>query len=64
MPDELVVAGDALVVGGGRAGMSTAVTAARNGASVVPLDKNVIGRGGVFAQGAVLMDSPVIGRAP
>src|SRR5688500_1643717 len=44
--DERVVEGDVLVVGGGGAGMFAAVAAARNGARVVLLDKNVIGRGG------------------
>jgi succinate dehydrogenase/fumarate reductase flavoprotein subunit len=44
--DERVVEGEVLVVGGGGAGMFAAVAAARNGARVVLLDKNVIGRGG------------------
>jgi succinate dehydrogenase/fumarate reductase flavoprotein subunit len=46
MSDGLVIEGDVLVVGGGGAGMFAAVTAARNGANVVLLDKNVVGRGG------------------
>lgn len=37
---------DVLVAGGGAAGMYAAVAAARNGARVVLIDKNVIGRGG------------------
>jgi len=37
---------DVLVVGGGGAGMFAAVSAARNGAHVVLIDKNVVGRGG------------------
>jgi len=37
---------DVLVVGGGGAGMFAAVAAARNGAGVVLIDKNVVGRGG------------------
>ena len=37
---------DVLVVGGGAAGMFAAVSAARNGAEVVLIDKNVVGRGG------------------
>ena len=37
---------DVLVVGGGGAGMFAAISAARNGAQVVLIDKNVIGRGG------------------
>ena len=37
---------DVLVVGGGGAGMFAAVSAARNGAQVVLIDKNIVGRGG------------------
>ena len=37
---------DVLVVGGGSAGMFAALYAAREGADVVLLDKNVVGRGG------------------
>ena len=37
---------DVLVVGGGGAGMFAALAAARNGAEVVLIDKNVVGRGG------------------
>jgi succinate dehydrogenase/fumarate reductase flavoprotein subunit len=37
---------DVVVAGGGAAGMYAAVAAARNGARVVLIDKNVIGRGG------------------
>jgi len=37
---------DVLVAGGGAAGMYAAVAAARNGARVVLIDKNVVGRGG------------------
>jgi len=44
--DELILEGDVLVVGGGGAGMFAAVAAARNGASVFLLDRNVVGRGG------------------
>ena len=46
MDDALTVACDVLVVGGGGAGMFAAVAAARNGAQVALLDKNVVGRGG------------------
>jgi succinate dehydrogenase/fumarate reductase flavoprotein subunit len=46
MSDELVIEADVLIVGGGGAGMFAAVAAARNGANVVLLDKNVVGRGG------------------
>ena len=46
MADEITVEGDVLVVGGGGAGMFAAVAAARNGARVLLLDKNVVGRGG------------------
>src|SRR5258708_14983688 len=45
-PDEITLESDVLVVGGGGAGMFAAVAAARNGARVLLLDKNVIGRGG------------------
>ena len=37
---------DVLVAGGGAAGMYAAVAAARNGARVLLIDKNVISRGG------------------
>ena len=37
---------DVVIVGGGGAGMFAAVSAARNGAHVVLIDKNVVGRGG------------------
>ncbi len=37
---------DVVVAGGGGAGMYAAIAAARNGARVVLIDKNVIGRGG------------------
>ena len=37
---------DVVVAGGGAAGMYAAVAAARNGARVILIDKNVIGRGG------------------
>src|SRR5882757_9143519 len=46
MTDVITLEGDVLVVGGGGAGMFAAVAAARNGARVLLLDKNVIGRGG------------------
>jgi succinate dehydrogenase/fumarate reductase flavoprotein subunit len=46
MADEFLIEGDVLVVGGGGAGMFAAVAAARNGARVLLLDKNVVGRGG------------------
>ena len=46
MADEITLEGDVLVVGGGGAGMFAAVAAARNGARVLLLDKNVVGRGG------------------
>src|SRR2546428_12538986 len=43
---------DVLIVGAGGAGMYAAVAAARNGASVILLDKSLVGRGGatVMAQ--------------
>jgi succinate dehydrogenase/fumarate reductase flavoprotein subunit len=44
VPVELTT--DVLVVGGGSAGMFAALYAARNGARVTLLDKNVVGRGG------------------
>jgi aspartate oxidase len=37
---------DVLVAGGGAAGMFAAIAAARRGAQVILLDKNVVGRGG------------------
>ena len=67
MADEITLESDVLVVGGGGAGMFAAVAAARNGARVLLLDKNVIGRGGatIMAQmtcasalGEVEPDSP------
>ena len=67
MADEITLESDVLVVGGGGAGMFAAVAAARNGARVILLDKNVVGRGGatIMAQmtcasalGEVEPDSP------
>jgi succinate dehydrogenase/fumarate reductase flavoprotein subunit len=67
MAEEITLEGDVLVVGGGGAGMFAAVAAARNGARVLLLDKNVVGRGGatIMAQmtcasalGEVEPDSP------
>src|SRR5262249_29585307 len=67
MADALTLAGDVLLVGGGGAGMFAAIAAARNGASVLLVDKNVVGRGGatIMAQmtcasalGEVEPDSP------
>jgi succinate dehydrogenase/fumarate reductase flavoprotein subunit len=46
MAEEITLEGDVLVVGGGGAGMFAAVAAARNGARVLLIDKNVVGRGG------------------
>ena len=46
MADAITLAGDVLVVGGGGAGMFAAIAAARNGARVLLVDKNVVGRGG------------------
>lgn len=46
MADDIVLESDVLVVGGGGAGMFAAVAAARNGARVILIDKNVVGRGG------------------
>jgi succinate dehydrogenase/fumarate reductase flavoprotein subunit len=67
MIDEITLESDVLVVGGGGAGMFAAVAAARNGANVLLIDKNVVGRGGatIMAQmtcasalGEVEPDSP------
>jgi succinate dehydrogenase/fumarate reductase flavoprotein subunit len=46
MQDAISLQADVLVVGGGGAGMFAAVSAARNGAEVLLLDKNIVGRGG------------------
>jgi succinate dehydrogenase/fumarate reductase flavoprotein subunit len=46
MPDDIAIETDVLIVGGGGAGMFAAVAAARNGARVLLIDKNVVGRGG------------------
>jgi succinate dehydrogenase/fumarate reductase flavoprotein subunit len=46
MGDTIALETDVLVVGGGGAGMYAATYAARNGAQVILLDKNVVGRGG------------------
>jgi succinate dehydrogenase/fumarate reductase flavoprotein subunit len=46
MEDPIPLETDVLVVGAGGAGMFAAVSAARNGAQVMLLDKNVVGRGG------------------
>ena len=46
MDEPLKFETDVVVAGGGAAGMFAAVAAARNGANVVLIDKNVVGRGG------------------
>jgi succinate dehydrogenase/fumarate reductase flavoprotein subunit len=46
MEDVISLETEVLVVGGGGAGMFAAISAARNGAQVMMLDKNVVGRGG------------------
>src|SRR5215475_10708170 len=46
MEDTIELACDVLVAGAGAAGMFAALTAARDGAKVILLDKNVVGRGG------------------
>lgn len=46
MEDTIALKTDVLVVGGGGAGMFAAIYAARSGAQVILLDKNVVGRGG------------------
>jgi succinate dehydrogenase/fumarate reductase flavoprotein subunit len=46
MPETITLATDVLVIGAGGAGMYAAVAAARNGANVLLIDKNVVGRGG------------------
>src|SRR5512144_1575304 len=48
MADEIILEGDVLVVGGVGAGMFAAVSPARNGARVLWLDKNVVGRGDAY----------------
>jgi succinate dehydrogenase/fumarate reductase flavoprotein subunit len=46
MKDPVTLKTDVLVIGAGGAGMYAAVSAARNGAKVLLIDKNVVGRGG------------------
>ena len=46
MEDTIELACDVLVVGAGAAGMFGALSAARGGANVILVDKNVVGRGG------------------
>ena len=46
MDDIINLETDVLVAGGGAAGMFAAIAAARSGAQVILLDKNVVGRGG------------------
>ena len=46
MHERVTLNTDVLVVGAGGAGMFAAVAAARNGANVILIDKNVVGRGG------------------
>ncbi len=67
MDDALALRADVVVAGGGAAGMFAAIYAARHGAQVILLDKNVVGRGGasIMAQmtcasalGEVEPDSP------
>jgi len=52
MSDPVTLSTEVLVIGAGGAGMYAAVAAARNGARVLLIDKNVVGRGGatVMAQ--------------
>jgi succinate dehydrogenase/fumarate reductase flavoprotein subunit len=67
MDETIILKSDVLVAGAGAAGMFAALAAARAGARVVLLDKNVVGRGGasIMAQmtcaaalGAAEPDSP------
>src|SRR5579859_1682395 len=67
MQNVTVLETEVLVVGGGAAGMFAAVYASRQGASVILLDKNFVGRGGasIMAQmtcasalGEVEFDTP------
>jgi succinate dehydrogenase/fumarate reductase flavoprotein subunit len=46
MPETISLTTDVLVIGAGGAGMFAAVAAARSGARVLLIDKNVVGRGG------------------
>ncbi|MPZ59105.1 MAG: FAD-binding protein [Rhizobiales bacterium] len=46
MHEAVTLSTDVLVIGAGGAGMFAAVSAARNGADVILIDKNVVGRGG------------------
>src|ERR1700737_3351206 len=46
MDDTIILTSDVLVAGAGAAGMFAALAAARCGAEVILLDKNVVGRGG------------------
>src|SRR6516162_11464452 len=46
MDESIELTCDVLVAGGGAAGMFAALAAARQGAKVILLDKNVVGRGG------------------
>jgi succinate dehydrogenase/fumarate reductase flavoprotein subunit len=46
MDEVITLETDVPVAGGGAAGMFTAIAAARGGAKVIVLDKNVVGRGG------------------
>ena len=46
MDDPIHIETDVLVAGGGAAGMFAAIAAARAGARIVLIDKNVVGRGG------------------
>ena len=46
MDDAITLETDVSIAGGGAAGMFAAIAAARGGAQVIVLDKNVVGRGG------------------
>jgi succinate dehydrogenase/fumarate reductase flavoprotein subunit len=46
MDEVITLETDVLVAGGGAAGMFAAIAAARGGAKVIVIDKNVVGRGG------------------
>ncbi len=55
---------DVLVVGAGAAGMYAAVSAARNGADVILVDKNLIGRGGATIMAQMTVAAAVGEQAP
>ncbi len=55
---------DVLIVGAGGAGMYAAIAAARNGASVLLLDKSLVGRGGATIMAQMTVAAAISHQEP